>query len=163
MKVENKCPKCGAVILYAQNVKTGKSDMVNQDGTSHLCAGVVHEVKVPVAQAPVIDAEKAQAKAAEPVVNALPRVPTIEEMTGSSSGTSVVIHRHEGTDQNRPDSITFADSTKVPGLKIYVDFQKPEEVMDLIDEAFVAYGYALNKFAQIKAEKPELFPLGAKA
>ena len=162
MKVENKCPKCGATILYQANQTTGKSDMVNPDGTSHLCAGVVHEVKVPV-QAPVIDAEKAQAKAAEPVVKALPRVPTIEEMTGSSSGTSVVIHRTEGTEQVRPDSITFADSTKVPGLKIYLDLKNHEEAIDLIDEAFVTYGYALNKMAQIKAEKPELFPLGAKA
>ncbi len=74
--------------------------------------------------------------------------------------TSIVIHRQEGG-VNRPDSISFEGSTKTPGLKIYVNFEKPEEVTDLIDVAFVGYSYALSKFMQMKAEQPHLFPQGA--
>jgi hypothetical protein len=85
---------------------------------------------------------------------------TIEELTGSSTGTSVIIHRHEGQDNTRPDSITFGESTKIPGLKIYVNLSKPEEVTEIIDHAFVAYSYALSKMVQMKEEKPQLFNQG---
>ena len=74
----------------------------------------------------------------------------------------VIIHRNEGEDHTRPDSITFSDSTKTPGLKIYVDFNKPETMTDLIDTAFVGYGYALNKMMQMKEQNPQLFPGGGK-
>jgi hypothetical protein len=74
----------------------------------------------------------------------------------------VIIHRHEGDDHSRPDSITFGESTKIPGLKIYVNLSKPEEVTETIDHAFVAYSYALSKMVQMKEQNPELFPGGAK-
>ena len=75
---------------------------------------------------------------------------------------NTIYHELRGEDRTRPDSITFGDSTKVPGLKIYVDFNKPEEMTDLIDTAFTAYGYALNKMMQMKEQNPQLFPGGGK-
>lgn len=72
----------------------------------------------------------------------------------------VVRHIHEGQ-ESRPDSITFGESTKIPGVKIYLDLTKPEEVTEIIDHAFVAYSYALSKMMQMREEKPHLFNQGA--
>jgi hypothetical protein len=97
-----------------------------------------------------------------PPCNTQPATPiaNVQARPSVQPNTSIVIHRQEGG-VNRPDSISFEGSTKTPGLKIYVNFEKPEEVTDLIDVAFVGYGYALSKFMQMKADKPQLFPQGA--
>ena len=79
-----------------------------------------------------------------------------------TSEPQIIIHRNEGEDHTRPDSISFGESTKIPGCKIYFNASKPEEMTDLIDNCFVAYSYALSKMMQLKEQNPQLFPGGGK-
>ena len=106
---------------------------------------------------------KAVAPAVTPPEEIVPGVDDTIAHMGVKPVEQIIIHRHEGEDHTRPDSITFGESTKIPGLKIYVNLLKPEEVTEVIDHAFVAYSYAMNKMVLLKEQEPQLFPGGVKA
>jgi hypothetical protein len=84
-------------------------------------------------------------------------LPPVQERPSVQPLEQVIRHVYDGQ-ESRPDSISFGESTKIPGVKIYVDLKKPEECVEIIDNAFVAYSYALSKMMQLKEEKPHLFP-----
>jgi hypothetical protein len=102
----------------------------------------------------------ASTKAVEYNTQPVTPIGNVQARPSVQPNTSIVIHRQEGG-LNRPDSISFADSTRTPGLKIYFNADDPEKVCELVDNAMVAYSYALSKMMQMKAEKPHLFPQGA--
>jgi hypothetical protein len=76
---------------------------------------------------------------------------TIEEVIP----THIILHRYEGQD-SRPDSITFGESTKYPGLKVYFNAQKPEELPDILDLAFAAYSLSMDKMRMFRDAHPPL-------
>lgn len=66
-----------------------------------------------------------------------------------------ILLKHEGN-ESRPDSLSFGESTKYPGLKIYFSAQKPEEFPDILDNSFALYALAMDKMRSFREANPDL-------
>jgi len=161
--VEYEADETGVWLESIRRIDGDQQPLVKPDAKAILQDNLKAKQAEPAQAAPKAEPVKPQVTAPESLDVITPGVDDTIAQMGIKPVEQVIIHRHEVQDNTRPDSITFGESTKIPGLKIYVNLAKPEEVTEIIDHAFVAYSYAMNKMVLLKEQEPQLFPGSVKA
>lgn len=67
----------------------------------------------------------------------------------------IILHRYEGN-ESRPDSVTYSDSTKWGGMKLYFDALKPEEFEGIIKNGCEFYSKLDEQIRKYRDQHPDL-------